>query len=141
MAADFVCVLYNPRSRGRQGQLAAALDLARNYREPHCPVGVVRQAFRPGQSAAVLRLDTVDPEQVDMLSLCIIGNATSRALGPVHAHPARLRAQKAALAGRQTADAGAHKAGRGRTPEAEIRLQTGHSPHLCVRLRRPFGVG
>ena len=63
-------------------QLAAALDLARNYREPHCPVGVVRQAFRPGQSAAVLRLDTVDPEQVDMLSLCIIGNATSRALGP-----------------------------------------------------------
>ena len=82
MAADFVCVLYNPRSRGRQGQLAAALDLARNYREPHCPVGVVRQAFRPGQSAAVLRLDTVDPEQVDMLSLCIIGNATSRALGP-----------------------------------------------------------
>lgn len=82
LAADFVCVLYNPRSRGRQGQLAAALDLARNYREPHCPVGVVRQAFRPGQSAAVLRLDTVDPEQVDMLSLCIIGNATSRALGP-----------------------------------------------------------
>ena len=26
LAADFVCVLYNPRSRGRQGQLAAALD-------------------------------------------------------------------------------------------------------------------
>ena len=44
-------------------------------------MGLVRKAYRPGQEARVFRLDQFDPEQVDMLSLLIIGNAESRALG------------------------------------------------------------
>ena len=81
LEADFVCAIYNPRSKGRPHHLEQALEIARKFREPHCPVGLVRKAFRPGQEARVFRLDQFDPTQVDMLSLLIIGNAESRALG------------------------------------------------------------
>ena len=81
LEADFVCAIYNPRSKGRPHHLEQALEIARRYRAPHCPVGLVRKAFRPGQEAPVFRLDQCDAGQVDMLSILIIGNAESRALG------------------------------------------------------------
>lgn len=81
LEADFVCALYNPRSKGRRRQLTEALALARAFRNPDCPVGLVRNAFRPGQRAAVFRLAELDEETVDMLSILIIGNSESRALG------------------------------------------------------------
>ena len=81
LEADFVCAIYNPRSKGRPHHLEQALEIARQFRAPHCPVGLVRKAFRPGEEARVLRLDQFDPEKVDMLSILIIGNAESRALG------------------------------------------------------------
>ena len=80
LEADFVCVIYNPRSKGRPGHLDAALALARRFREPQCPVGLVRQAYRPEQSVSVHRLDSFDAAQVDMLSLLIIGNSESRSI-------------------------------------------------------------
>ena len=81
LEADFVCVIYNPRSRGRPGHLDHALELARRFRAGHCPVGLVRQAYRPGQNVSVHRLDVFDAAQVDMLSLLIIGNNESRSVG------------------------------------------------------------
>lgn len=81
LEADFVCAVYNPRSKGRPHHLEQALDIARRYRAPHCPVGLVRKAFRPGQEARVFRLDQFDAGEVDMLSILIIGNAESRSLG------------------------------------------------------------
>lgn len=81
LEADFVCVLYNPRSKGRRRQLSEALAEARRLRRPDCPVGLVRKAFRPGQEVSVHRLDSFDEAWVDMLSLLIIGNSESRALG------------------------------------------------------------
>lgn len=81
LSADFVLALYNPRSRGRQHQLAEALLLARTVRSSHTPVGVVRQAFRPGQSVYVCTLADCDPDKVDMLSLMIIGNTSTRQTG------------------------------------------------------------
>lgn len=81
LEADFVCVLYNPRSRGRPDYLGQAFALAARYRSPQCPVGVVRQAFRPGQQVGVYRLDQCRPEAVDMLSICLIGNSESRTVG------------------------------------------------------------
>ncbi len=82
LAGDFVCVLYNPRSKGRSGHLAKALDLVRKYRAPDCPVGIVRNAYRRGQQTGLWRLDTFNPEQADMLSLVFIGSSESRVLGP-----------------------------------------------------------
>lgn len=81
LEADFVCVLYNPRSRGRTQQLPEALEIARAHRAPDCPVGLVRRAFRPGQEVRLTTLREIDPEWVDMLSILVIGNGESRRVG------------------------------------------------------------
>ncbi|MBO4369186.1 MAG: precorrin-3B C(17)-methyltransferase, partial [Desulfovibrio sp.] len=81
LEADFVLVLYNPRSQGRPHYLQEALNLAKEYRSELCPVGCVRNAFRDGQSVMMLPLQTFDVEKVDMLSLVIIGNTQTRAAG------------------------------------------------------------
>ena len=81
LAADFVCVLYNPRSHGRPDYLAMALELARAHRGPGCPVGMVRKAYRPGQEVILTTLADADPARADMLTLVIIGNSESRAAG------------------------------------------------------------
>ena len=78
LEGDFVLVVYNPRSRRRTGQLEEALSLALSLREPGTPVGLVRQAFRTGQQVRVMRLDELNPTEVDMLSILIIGNTSTR---------------------------------------------------------------
>lgn len=80
-AGDFVLALYNPRSRGRDWQLAYALDIARTYRQPSTPVGLVRKAYRPKQSVQLCSLENFAPDTVDMLSIVIIGNNSTRSVG------------------------------------------------------------
>ena len=77
-AGDFVTVLYNPRSKRRSGHLAEALAVAGRHRQPDCPVGVVRNAFRPDQHVSVTLLGQYDPDGADMFTLLIIGNSTTR---------------------------------------------------------------
>lgn len=76
--ADFVLVLYNPRSKRRAGHLARALDLILEHRGEQTPVGVVARAMRPGQSVQVTTLAGVRPEEVDMQTVLIVGNSTTR---------------------------------------------------------------
>ncbi len=78
LAADFVLALYNPRSRRRAGHLAGALALAGRYRAPQTPVGMVKNAFRPGQEIRVTPLAAAEPDWADMLTLVVIGNASTR---------------------------------------------------------------
>ncbi len=77
-AGDFVVALYNPRSKRRADHLAEALNAARRHRSPKTPVGVVTNAFRPGQRVRVTTLAKADPEDADMFTLLIIGNSASR---------------------------------------------------------------
>ncbi|MDL2291035.1 precorrin-3B C(17)-methyltransferase [Desulfovibrio sp. OttesenSCG-928-F20] len=77
-AGDFVVVLYNPRSKRRVSQLDEALELALAHRRVETPVGLVRNAKRKGEQAALFSLGTFDPSLVDMLSLVIVGNSQSR---------------------------------------------------------------
>lgn len=81
LAADFVLALYNPRSRRRVGHLAEALAAARHHRAPETPVGMVKNAFRPGQAVRLTRLDEADPDWADMLTLVVIGASASRLAG------------------------------------------------------------
>lgn len=81
LQADFVCVIYNPRSRGRKNLLANALKIAAKYRKPDCPVGLVRNVGRSGEFVLVSTLSAFDCECVDMLSLIILGNSQTRATG------------------------------------------------------------
>jgi cobalt-precorrin 5A hydrolase/precorrin-3B C17-methyltransferase len=75
---DFVVAFYNPRSKERDWQLGAALEILASRRGPATPVGVVHDAFRPGQEVLVTTLAEVDPAIADMRSVVIVGSASTR---------------------------------------------------------------
>lgn len=77
-AADFVVALYNPKSKGRLTQLEEARQILLRHRSPQTPVGIVRNACRPGESVVVTDLQGLASETVDMLSLVIVGNSSTR---------------------------------------------------------------
>ena len=77
---DFVVAFYNPRSEDRDWQLGAALAILARHRDPETPVGVVRDAFRPGQRVLVTTLAGVDPALADMRSVVIVGSASTQTI-------------------------------------------------------------
>lgn len=81
VSADFVLTLYNPRSRGRDWQLAHAMEIIRAYRSPDTPVGLVRKAYRPDQNVSLHTLEKFDTGLVDMLSIVVVGNSSTRIAG------------------------------------------------------------
>jgi len=80
-AADFVLVIYNPRSKKRHWQLTEALRLVGAHRPERTPVGLVRNAAREGESVLVTSLAELPVERVDMLSILIVGSGSTRVLG------------------------------------------------------------
>lgn len=74
---DFVIAIYNPRSKGRPQHLNRATELILEHRSASTPVGIVRDSGRPGTRITMCRLDSINYEEVDMLSLLIIGNSNS----------------------------------------------------------------
>jgi adenosylcobyric acid synthase len=75
--ADFVVALYNPKSRGRTTQLGEACAIFRACRPATTPVGIVRNACRSDESLLITDLAGLADAEVDMLSLVIIGNAST----------------------------------------------------------------
>ena len=78
---DFVLLCYNPRSAKRDWQLGRALELLAEHRPPTTPIGVVRNASRPDQSAVLTTIADFDPAVVDMYSLVVIGASQTRIVG------------------------------------------------------------
>ncbi|MBZ9645053.1 precorrin-3B C(17)-methyltransferase [Streptomyces sp. PSKA30] len=76
--ADIVVTFYNPRSRGRDWQLPKALAILAEHRTPTTPVGVVRNASRPDESARLTTLAALDPATVDMMTVVTVGNTATR---------------------------------------------------------------
>jgi cobalt-precorrin 5A hydrolase/precorrin-3B C17-methyltransferase len=76
--ADLVVCFYNPASRERDWQLGQALALLAAHRPADTPVGWVRDATRPGQTAGVAALQTFDPRAVDMRTLVIVGSSRTK---------------------------------------------------------------
>ena len=77
-AGDFVVALYNPRSKGRDWQLARAQELLLTGRPGSTPVALARQLGRPEEQVSLHSLESLPIEQVDMLTLVLVGNSTSR---------------------------------------------------------------
>jgi cobalt-precorrin 5A hydrolase/precorrin-3B C17-methyltransferase len=75
---DFVVTFYNPRSRARDWQLRAALDLLGAHRPASTPAAIVRNANRPGQLITVTTLGKLDTAAVDMLSLVLVGGSATQ---------------------------------------------------------------
>lgn len=73
-------VLYNPKSRGRPHNFAQAMEIAGGYRPPSTPVGIVRNAYRPGEEVMVVTLGEIGEvmEKVDMHTTVIVGGEESR---------------------------------------------------------------
>jgi precorrin-3B C17-methyltransferase len=76
---DFVVVLYNPRSQRRTWQLTEARRILLERRSGATPVGLIRDAYRPGQRVIITDLEALAERasDVDMFTTVVIGNSTS----------------------------------------------------------------
>ena len=74
---DFVTAVYNPKSHDRYWQLYRLQELFLQERSADTPVGYVRQAGRPDEEVKLTTLGALDPEQVDMFTVLVIGNSQS----------------------------------------------------------------
>ncbi|MBI4687291.1 MAG: cobalamin biosynthesis protein [Nitrospirae bacterium] len=75
--ADFVIVLYNPKSMGRQQHINKARDIILKYRSPETPVGIVKGAMRENESVVVTNLNDMLNHDIDMQTTVIIGNSNT----------------------------------------------------------------
>ena len=78
---DFVVALYNPRSKGRDWQLGRAQEILLSQRSANTPIVLARQLGRADETIHLHDLGTLPIEQVDMLTLVMIGNSSSRVEG------------------------------------------------------------
>lgn len=76
--ADLVVCLYNPRSARRKRQLPEALRILGLHRPSDTPIGLVREASRAREEVQVTTLATIDPDDVDMNTVVIVGASTTR---------------------------------------------------------------
>jgi cobalt-precorrin 5A hydrolase/precorrin-3B C17-methyltransferase len=89
---DFTVSLYNPRSKRRTAQFDTALAILAAGRPPGTPAAIVTDVARPGQRVIRTTIAELDPEQVDMLSLVVIGSTTTRWQGEMMVTPRGYRA-------------------------------------------------
>jgi len=78
--AGFVLALYNPVSRARPWQFAAAIDRLRRHLPPSTPVVFGRAVGRPDEQLSVVTLDATDATQADMATLVIVGSRETRVI-------------------------------------------------------------
>ncbi len=77
-SAGFVLALYNPQSRARPWQLAAALDALRTVLPASTPAAFATAVTRPDERITVTTLAEADPALADMRTLVLIGSLATR---------------------------------------------------------------
>ncbi|WP_068112838.1 precorrin-3B C(17)-methyltransferase [Tropicimonas marinistellae] len=75
---DFVVAFYNPVSRRRRTLLAEARDILLAHRPADTPVLLAQSLGRPEESIALRRLDALDVDEVDMMTIVLVGASASR---------------------------------------------------------------
>lgn len=76
--ADFVIVIFNPKSKKRDWQLGRAREIVLKYRTRDTLVGIVRNAMRENQAVSVIPLGKLHKAEVDMLTTVFIGSSASQ---------------------------------------------------------------
>ncbi|WP_067709353.1 precorrin-3B C(17)-methyltransferase [Nocardia yamanashiensis] len=76
-SADMAFAVYNPASTQRRWQVAAMRDLVLEHRKPETPVVIGRDVGGPAESVRVVTLAELNPEEVDMRTLLIVGASTT----------------------------------------------------------------
>lgn len=79
-AADLVTALYNPRSKKRTGQLEEAAEIFRKYREGTTPVGIGTSVGTQDESIVISNLESFLGLEINMRSIVVIGNKSSKLL-------------------------------------------------------------
>ncbi|HZC19219.1 MAG TPA: precorrin-3B C(17)-methyltransferase [Rubrobacteraceae bacterium] len=75
---DFVVSFYNPRSKRRDWQLGKVREILLQHRPPDTPVGIVKDAYRPEQQVVLTDLASLRSEDVDMLTVVVVGSSRTR---------------------------------------------------------------
>ncbi len=75
--ADFVIVLYNPRSKGRPSHIDRAQEICLRYRGAETPVGIVKAAMRENEKVIVTSLSDMLDHDIDMQTTVIVGNSAT----------------------------------------------------------------
>ncbi len=78
---DFVIAFYNPVSKRRRTGLAKARDILLKYRPPSTPVLLASSLGRPEEDIKHRDLGNLDVDEVDMLTVVMIGASTSQRIG------------------------------------------------------------
>lgn len=76
--ADFVIAFYNPVSNKRRTQLAWAREKLLEYRSGRTPVILATNLGRTGEKVRIVSLDQLSVDDVDMLTLVMVGSSNSR---------------------------------------------------------------
>jgi precorrin-3B C17-methyltransferase len=76
-SADFVIVLYNPRSRKRVRQIEIAAEIIMEYRPPETPAGIVTGAARTNEQVTLTTLSEMTGHEIAMQSTVIVGNSST----------------------------------------------------------------
>jgi len=75
---DFVIAFYNPVSRRRRTQLADARAILLQHRPADTPVMLASSLGRPEENVRYRRLDALQVDEVDMLTVVLVGSSNSR---------------------------------------------------------------
>ena len=75
---DFVIAFYNPVSKTRRTLLAEARDILLQHRPADTPVMLASNLGRPEEEVRYRRLDQLEVDEVDMLTVVLVGSSNSR---------------------------------------------------------------
>lgn len=74
-AADFVVVLYNPKSKKRAEHIVRAREILLAHRSPETPVGIVTAATRENERIVLTTLAKMLESEIGMQTTVIVGNS------------------------------------------------------------------
>ena len=75
---DFVIAFYNPVSMRRRTLLAEARDILLQHRPADTPVMLASSLGRPEENVRYRRLDELEVDEVDMLTVVLVGSSHSK---------------------------------------------------------------
>jgi cobalt-precorrin 5A hydrolase/precorrin-3B C17-methyltransferase len=78
---DFVVALYNPVSKRRREALPRARDILLGHRPDDTPVILARNLGRDGETVRTVDLAALQVDDVDMLTVVIVGSSQTRRVG------------------------------------------------------------
>ncbi|MBF0458423.1 MAG: precorrin-3B C(17)-methyltransferase [Nitrospirae bacterium] len=80
-SADFVIVIYNPKSKGRPSHIDKARHILLKYKKGKTPAGIVKGAARADERITITTIEDMLNHEIDMQTTIVIGNSQSFSYG------------------------------------------------------------